>query len=96
MDFRRDENNFGVELVRRVVSQVGVVNTGEQLPGSVLLFPPDNKTVLCVALQTPLNCASEQVPRKPKVPRRQRSRHDDFIVRVLAHSPIRACTRLVG
>ena len=46
MNFQRDGNRFEVELVRKVVSQVGVVNTGEQLPGSVLLLPP-GATILC-------------------------------------------------
>ena len=90
MEFRRDGKDFEVELVRRAVSQVGVVNTGEQLPGSVLFFPPHN--LLCVTLQTLLNNALVQGPKNPKVPRCQ---HDDLIVRVLAHSPIRASTCLV-
>jgi hypothetical protein len=40
MDFQREGSEFKIELVRMKVSQVGVVNTGEQLlaSASVLSF----------------------------------------------------------
>jgi hypothetical protein len=40
MDVQRDGSDFKIELVRKKVSQVGVVNTGEQLlaSASVLSF----------------------------------------------------------